>query len=144
MRLYEGNINKIRSGSISRVLSWTIISLGRQLLAASARSTRESDGSDETVMDPISSLLDLAPGGVYLATAVTCNAGALLPHRFTLTCAWMMRKTSSRPSAVCFLLHWPDPRGRWVLPTTVSCGARTFLHELGLTPLSHSDRLTHS
>jgi len=30
---------------------------------------------------------DLAPSGVYLATPVTRNAGALLPHRFTLTCA---------------------------------------------------------
>ena len=37
-------------------------------------------------MESIFSLLDLAPGGVYLAIAVTCNAGALLPHRFTLTC----------------------------------------------------------
>ena len=31
--------------------------------------------------------LDLAPSGVYLATPVTRGAGALLPHRFTLTCA---------------------------------------------------------
>lgn len=30
-------------------------------------------------------LLDLAPGGVYLATPVTWRAGALLPHLFTLT-----------------------------------------------------------
>jgi len=37
-------------------------------------------------------------------------------------------KILPRPSAVCFLWHFPDPRGRWVLPTTVSCGARTFLH----------------
>ena len=29
--------------------------------------------------------LDLAPGGVYLATAVTCGTGDLLHHRFTLT-----------------------------------------------------------
>ena len=29
--------------------------------------------------------------------------------------------------AVCFLLHFPWPRGRWALPTTASCGARTFL-----------------
>ncbi len=29
--------------------------------------------------------LDLAPGGVYLATAVTCGTGGLLHHRFTLT-----------------------------------------------------------
>ncbi len=31
------------------------------------------------------SLLSLAPGGVYLATPVTWDAGALLPHLFTLT-----------------------------------------------------------
>jgi hypothetical protein len=56
---------------------------------------------------------------------VTRTAGALLPHRFTLT-------THSRNcrSAVCFLLHFPDPRGRWALPTTESCGARTFLQML--------------
>jgi len=76
----------MRSGSISRVLSWTIISLGWQLLTTSSRSTRESDGSEKTVMKTIFSLLDLAPGGVYLATTVTRDAGALLPHRFTLTC----------------------------------------------------------
>jgi hypothetical protein len=29
--------------------------------------------------------LDLAPGGVYRAAAVTCGAGGLLHHRFTLT-----------------------------------------------------------
>jgi hypothetical protein len=32
-------------------------------------------------------LLGLAPDGVYQATRVAPNAGALLPHRFTLTCA---------------------------------------------------------
>jgi hypothetical protein len=32
-------------------------------------------------------LFDLAPGGVYQAVRVTPDAGALLPHRFTLTCA---------------------------------------------------------
>src|ERR1022692_196179 len=31
--------------------------------------------------------LDLAPGGVYQAAAVTCGAGGLLHHRFTLTSA---------------------------------------------------------
>ena len=33
------------------------------------------------------SLLGLAPDGVYQADQVTPVAGALLPHRFTLTCA---------------------------------------------------------
>ena len=36
---------------------------------------------------PALPLLGLAPGGVYRATRVTPGAGALLPHRFTLTCA---------------------------------------------------------
>jgi len=34
-----------------------------------------------------------------------------------------------RGEAVYFLLHCPDPCGRWALPTTVPCEARTFLHE---------------
>jgi hypothetical protein len=34
---------------------------------------------------PIALLFGLAPGGVYLADAVTRTAGELLPHRFTLT-----------------------------------------------------------
>ena len=31
------------------------------------------------------------------------------------------------PPAVCFLWHFPWPRGRWALPTIAPCGARTFL-----------------
>ena len=33
----------------------------------------------------MASLFGLAPGGVYRAPDVTTGAGALLPHRFTLT-----------------------------------------------------------
>jgi len=40
---------------------------------------------EETDGPPIF-LLDLAPGGVYRADAVADAAGALLPHRFSLTC----------------------------------------------------------
>ena len=46
------------------------------------RSTRESQRVGPTRQG---SLLDLAPGGVYQARSVTRPAGALLPHRFTLT-----------------------------------------------------------
>ena len=42
---------------------------------------------------------DLAPGGGCLAAGVAPDAGALLPHRFTLACARM-----PGPSAVCSLL----------------------------------------
>ena len=37
-----------------------------------------------------------------------------------------MNPTRGR-KAVCFLLHFPWPHGRWVLPITASHGARTFL-----------------
>jgi hypothetical protein len=58
---------------------------------------------------------------------------------------------------VYFLLHFPEPFGRWALPTTLSCGARTFLQptlnrhttnatatrpaaaQLALRPLSNSN-----
>ena len=68
--------------------------------------------------------LDLAPGGVYRAAAVTCGAGGLLHHRFTLAPA--------AAEAVCFLWHCPAGRPGSALPTTLSCGARTFL--TGLAP----------
>ena len=45
-------------------------------------------GAPEGTPDgPSVPLFDLAPGGVYRAGRVTPAAGALLPHRFTLTCA---------------------------------------------------------
>src|SRR5271170_6308409 len=64
--------------------------------------------------------LDLAPGGVYLATAVTCSAGGLLHRRFTLT-------PRHGRGAVCFLWHCPAGHPGSALPTTLPCGARTFL-----------------
>ena len=75
----------------------------------SAQAIREAEGP-----------LGLAPGGVCLATAVTCGAGGLLHHRFTLTSA----------EAVCFLWHFPAGHPGWALPTTLPCGVRTFLDHL--------------
>jgi hypothetical protein len=46
---------------------------------------------------------DLAPGGGCLAAEVTLDAGALLPHRFTLACSRL-----PGPSAVCSLLPCTD------------------------------------
>ena|SRR5581483_5884586 len=67
--------------------------------------------------------LGLAPGGVYRADRVTPIAGALLPHRFTLTC-----EGRSPPSAVCFLLHCPASHLDWPLASTLLCGVPTFLN----------------
>ena len=63
-------------------------------------------------------LLGLASGGVCLATPVTRNAGALLPHRFTLTTTWV---------AVCFLWHFPASHLGLLLAITPLCEVRTFL-----------------
>ena len=68
------------------------------------------------------SLSDLAPGGVCRAARVTPGAGGLLHHRFTLTAV-------ARGAAVCSLWHCPAGHPGWVLPTTLPCGARTFLGE---------------
>ncbi len=51
-------------------------------LGVTAKVQRLTRRSNET--SSLSRLLSLAPGGVCLAAAVTSDAGALLPHRFTL------------------------------------------------------------
>lgn len=63
-------------------------------------------------------LLGLASGGVYQATPVTQDAGALLPHRFTLTTTRV---------AVCFLWHYPASHLGLLLAITLLCEVRTFL-----------------
>jgi hypothetical protein len=73
----------------------------------------------------------LAPGGVCRAARVTPGAGALLPHRFTLTCD-QSRRTD--PSAVCFLWHFPAGHPDWPLTSTVPYGAPTFLDQVRAWP----------
>lgn len=58
----------------------TAIDLSRVVANAVMQPTRESNGASSP-----SSLLGLAPGGVYTAIAVARDAGGLLHHLFTLT-----------------------------------------------------------
>ncbi len=99
----------------------TAIHLGPPLPAASSGLPAGSGGPPSgTCAGPLAGpLLDLAPGGVYRAAHVTVGAGELLPHRFTLT--------TGGPVAVCFLWHCPAGHPGSALPTTLPCGARTFL-----------------
>ena len=53
--------------------------------------------------DRFCTLFGLAPDGVYQADRVTPTAGALLPHRFTLT----THPPLADRSAVYSLLHFP-------------------------------------
>jgi hypothetical protein len=63
------------------------ISLVRRLLDASSSLPGSSAGPDRSAcrLGDNYFLFGLAPGGVCLARPVTKPAGALLPHRFTLT-----------------------------------------------------------
>src|SRR6478672_11498907 len=76
--------------------------------------------------------LGLAPGGVCRAVRVTPDAGALLPHRFTLACTRSGR-TRAEPSAVCSLLHCPSGHPAWLLASTLPFGVPTFLDPVTLS-----------
>jgi len=139
-----------RSEPVSRVLSRAAISLGRRLPAASSNLPGSGGGPDRSAPEQISGsfLLGLAPSGVCPAKAVTRFAVrsyrtfSPLPGDRRPTCVERDNRT-----AVCFLWHFPDPRGRWVLPTTASCGARTFLDadSAGLSqPAPHRGRSVRS
>jgi hypothetical protein len=82
-----------------------------------------------------SPLLGLAPGGGYLAARVATSAGGLLYHLFTLTPSLALSRVRGRErvGAVCFsvalfrrVTHLRCAPA-WALPSTVPCGARTFL-----------------
>ena len=101
------------------------IHLGLPLPAASCGLPASSGGPpSSTRAAGRSQPFDLAPGGVYLAAWVTPGAGGLLHHRFTLTPGPARRP---EPGAVCFLWHCPAGHPGSALPTTLPCGARTFL-----------------
>ena len=68
-------------------------------------------------------LFGLAPGGVCRATSVT--SGPVRSYR-TLS---PLPVPLARPSAVCFLWHFPSSRDARALPGTLPCGARTFLQQ---------------
>src|SRR6478609_5114322 len=90
------------------------------------------------------SLSDLAPGGVYRAGPVARSAGGLLHHRFTLTAR--AGAGASTCAAVCSLWHCPAGHPGWALPTTLPCGARTFLggEVLRPAPTRPPDRLVRT
>ena len=111
------------------------------------------------------SLFGLAPGGVYLAPTVTGRTGELLPHPFTLTRHSVsspytpkssLEDMAKRPQspydlseeteclAVSFLWHLPSRRRDWALPSTLSCGARTFLPLAGTAKQRSSVLLRHT
>ena len=117
----DGGESACRPGSVPPLARGGDHPSGTAVAGSLVRSTREHQAGrpQSLAQGATGSPLDLAPGGVYRATAVTCGAGGLLHHRFTLTPAGA--------GAVCFLWHCPAGRPGSALPTTLPCGARTFL-----------------
>jgi hypothetical protein len=84
------------------------------------RSPDGSSGLPGVVGRAVLPLLGLAPGGACRATRVTPGAGALLPHRFTLTCAPVARR--HRRSALCCAVLRVAPTGGYPAPCPVESG----------------------
>ena len=128
----------------SRRASWTVgrilcarlrgpavIHLGLPLPTASCGPPADSGGLPSNVRAGLAlpGHLDLAPGGVYRAAAVTCGAGGLLHHRFTLTA-----NLDARPETGGGLFSVALSRGSPRVGVTdhPALGVRTFLGDPGI------------
>ena len=111
-------------GPVSRVLSRVVISLGRRLPVASSDRPGGHGGPDPP---------DKAPCLILLPVGFTKPGRSpdLLVRSYRTVSPLPPGTPEGPRSAVCSLWHFPYPCGRWALPTTVSCGARTFLHAAG-------------
>ena len=92
------------------------IYLGLMLPSGSSDLPRSSGGPPSDAP-----LFGLAPGGVYQAPIVTNGTGELLPHPFTLT-RYLVKISGGLLSVALSACHQA-----WALPSTLPCGARTFL-----------------
>ena len=114
---------KIGSRPISRVLSWTIIPLGRTSPCASSDlpgNTRGPRAAASSCLLPYLVLLRAGFAVPFLLPGPRCALTAPFhPYRP----AGLRRPTL----AVCFLLHFPWALAPQALPGALPCGARTFL-----------------
>jgi hypothetical protein len=107
----NGKIGKDRSGPVSRVLSRAAISLGRRLPAASSNLPGSFCEPDQLATVSRSSPCVILLQVGFAEQPVTRRAGALLPHRFTLT---------AKPGPT----NQPRPRGG-LLSVALSLSLRT-------------------
>ena len=111
-------------GLVSRILSPSIVEGGRPFLWGRGR-PRPRTAYPEGIGAGRRRALPIWPFSGWGLPCQPCHQdrGALLPHPFTLTAqAHQVRRT-----AVCSLWHFPWPRGRLPLATTLTRGVRTFL-----------------
>lgn len=95
------------------------------------------------------SLSDLAPDGVYRAGRVAPSAGALLPHRCTLTCASEPESRRHRRSVLCGTVLRVTPTGRYPAPCPVESGRssagsdRAIAPDAATRPAHHRPPVSH-
>ena len=132
LKLRQTEFLKKSEPEISRVLfslMWAmIIHLGLPLPTASSVLPNRQAGS------LIAVLFGLATGGVYNASTVTRTAVGFYPAISPLPVF------PKKPSAVCFLLHYPLDRTIWPLTSTLPYVARTFLQFPGIKTKPGSQR----
>ena len=104
----------MQSRPVSRVLSWTVIHLGRTSPCAS------SDLPEPRAGRANGFLFGLAPGGVCHRRACCQPRGALLPHHFTLACD--SPKRAHRRFAFCCTFRGLAPPRRYLAPCPVEPG----------------------
>ena len=105
----------MRSGPISRVLSWAIIYLARMSPCDSARATRVQAGPAHST--PICACSEWGLPSRHIATTLVVSYTTVSAFPFTPRRRW----ESS------FLRHFPSGRPAWPLASILPCGARTFL-----------------
>jgi hypothetical protein len=127
-----------RSGPVSRVLSRTrpkglhartAISLGRRLPGASS-SLPERCWGRTGPRASVNGARTLCLALLRVGFAEPAGSPRLLVRSYRTVSPLPRQRQDGGPiaaAAVCFLLHFPGPCGRSVLPTTLSYGARTFL-----------------
>jgi len=106
-----------QESAISRVLSWTIIHLGRPSPIASSNLPWSLLGTSSANLSPHTPLFGLAPGGVYPAAVCYHPRGALLPHHFTLTGAYALRRF-----IFCGTFHGLSSSRRYLAPYPMEPG----------------------
>ena len=108
--LRNGRKSEKPEPAISRVLSRTIIHLGRPSPVVSSNLPGSPLGTGGAARTPRTPLFGLAPGGVYRAADRYRPRGALLPHLFTLT------GHQARRFVFCGTFHGLAPSRRYLAP----------------------------
>jgi len=133
----EGGEPTCRPGSVRPLARGGGHPSGTAVADSLVRSTREHRAGRprSLAQGAAGSPLDLAPGGVYRAAAVTCGAGGLLHHRFTLTPALAPGR-----SVFCGTVPRVTPGRRYRPPCPVEPGPSS----PGLRPARPPGRLTRA